>query len=160
MSDYGTLMNEIVTRLKAELPYLNGKAYPIFDASQFYEYAGRKDPFVLVRYAGGPITGGHGFEDQDHGFIIDVHMHGWDKSGAKTYIDTLGGNKTIPDIVNEAKRKLDLYMFYSEIPNFCYHAAAQNFLPTASTGQLGVPDKYYNVSGGFAMLYQVEERTI
>lgn len=160
MNNYGTLSAAIVTRLKAELPYLNNEVYPIFDASQFHEFAGRKDPFILVRYAGAPITDGHGFEDQDHNFTIHVFMHGWDKQGAGTYISTTTGNKTIPDIVNEAKKKLDLHMFYTEIPDYCYHAAAQNFSPTSSTGQLGVPDRFYNNSGGFAMLYQVEERTI
>jgi hypothetical protein len=151
-------MNEIVERLKTELPYLNDEVYPIHERTEAFKFKGRKDPFILVIYSGANILDRHGYEDQDHIFIIFVFKHGWDKEGAGTYTVTATGDKTIADIVNEAKLKLDLYMFDTELPNYCYHAAAQSFNPTTSTIQLGIPDQFYNNSGGFRMLYQVEER--
>lgn len=158
MSNYGDLMNAIVSRLKTELPYLNDEVFPINNITEFFKFSGRKEPFILVVYSGGPILDRHGYEDQDHRFLILIYKHSWDKNSLGIYVQTSVGEKTIPIIVNEAKLKLDLYMFYAEIPNYCYHAAAQNFSPTSSTIQLGIPDRFYNNSGGLQMLYQVEER--
>ena len=158
MSDYGDIMNAIVSRLKTELPYLNNGVFPIHNTTEAFKHKGKKDPFVLVYYMGADIRDRHRYEDQDHNFLISVFKHGWDKEGAGTYVATVLGGKTIPNIVNEAKLKLDLYMFETEIPNYIYRAAAKNFNATTSNTQLGIPDEFYNNSGGFSMLYQVEER--
>lgn len=160
MSNYGDIVNAIVARLKTELPYLNNQVFPISERSEVFKYKGLNTPFVLVYYAGAPIADGHGFEDQNHTIFALAYKHGWNKDGDGIHKATITGDRPIATIVNEVKRKLDLYMFYTELPNYIYHAAAQNFNATTNTAALGIPDEFYHNSGGVRMLYQVEERNL
>jgi hypothetical protein len=160
MSNYGDIVNAIVDRLKTELTYLSNQVYPISERSEVYSFSGMRTPFVLVHYSGGTIRDGHDYEDQDHTIFAFIYKHGWDKNGAGIHKAIIPGDKSIPTIVNDVKKKLDLYMFYTELPNYIYHAAAQSFSATTTTAALGIPDEFYHNSGGVRMLYQVEERNL